>query len=119
MKKKPASSSRRWSWFHEHRLGCYITLLVVGLLIFGNCFAHLPTETRAKFGPFEVICESLGATTAGVTDTLGITGHDASVEYAKEPPIEPLPFGVPEVADASKVPGEVQILKRKGYWVGY
>lgn len=100
-------------------MGWFVTLLILGLLAFGNCFAHLPTETRAKFGPFELICESLGATTSGLTDTLGLTGHDASVEYAKEPPIEPLPFGVPEVADASKVPGEVQVLKRKGYWVGY
>ena len=119
MKKRPAKNAHRWDWFHYHRLRwCGLFALTVAL-VFGNCFAHLPTETRAKFGPFEVICESLGAATAGLTDTIGLTGHDASVAYEKEPPLVPLPFGVPQVADATKVPGDVQVLKRQGYWVGY
>ena len=119
MKKRPAKNAHRWDWFHYHRLRwCGLFALTVAL-VFGNCFAHLPTETRAKFGPFEVICESLGAATAGLTDTIGLTGRDASVAYEKEPPLVPLPFGVPQVADATKVPGDVQVLKRQGYWVGY
>ncbi len=93
-----------------------ITLLLLG---FGNWFAHQPSAKRASFGQFEPMLESLGAVTADATDALGLTGRDIKIPF--EAPITkgPVPFGWPKVEDPSRVPDDIQVLKRQGYWVGY
>ncbi len=93
-----------------------ITLLVLG---FGNWFAHQSSVKRASFGQWEPMLESLGALTADITDAIGITGQDIQIPFETPLTKGPVPFGLPKVEDPSKVPDDIQLLKRQGYWVGY
>lgn len=105
-----------------NRLGPFKALAALAfaaLLGFGNWFAHQPAAERAAFGGLQPALESLGAATADFTDNLGLTGRDASVPYTLPPEPGPLPFGIPRVADPSKTPDDLILLKRKGYWLGY
>ena len=93
-----------------------LTILAASVLIFGNWFAHQPAAERNRYGELTPFIESVGLITAGLTDTLGLTGRDASVPYLSEVPVRgPLPFGEPEITDRNKAPSWV-LLKRKGYW---
>lgn len=115
-RKRPTS---RLDWLARHRGRAFAAVALAVALAIGNWFAHLPTETRALAGPAELTLEALGAVTADATDAIGLTGHDAWVDYAKAPALGPLPFGVPRVVDPGKTPDDLVLLKRKGYWVGY
>ena len=102
---------RRTRWF------TVVTILV--LLTFGNIFAHLSPESRAKFGSLEPLLESLGAVTADLTDAYGLTGRDVAIDYTGAKPKGVFPFGEPRIVDASKAGKDLVILKRKGYWAGW
>lgn len=96
-----------------------VLLLFVGVLALGNWFAHLPSATRARFGAFEPLCESIGLLTANLTDSLGITGQDASIVYERAVAPGNLPFGEPKVVDTSRLPDDYQMIFYKGYWVAW
>lgn len=102
---------RPWHWAGA--------LVVLAVLAFGNWFAHLSTATRASFGALEPTLEALGSVTADLTDALGLTGRDAAIDYPYAVAKGPLPFGEPRVVDRTRVPGQVVVLRRKGYAVGY
>ncbi len=116
MARKARRPARRWRPGPGKTLLC---LAAAAALAFGNWFAHLPTAERAAFGPAELTLEALGAITADLTDALGLTGRDVAVPYAKTPAPGPAPFGLPRVADPSVAPGDVRVLRRQGYWVGF
>lgn len=108
------------AWRHMRRPWWIGLLAVFFLLASGNWFAHLPTNQRASFGEFEATLEALGALTADGTDCIGLTGHDVYIPYtAAVDESNPLPFGVPEVVDAGCAPADIQVLRRRGYWVGF
>ena len=113
---KRANLGARFSNYSKYWIG---GLLVLALLGVGNWFAHLPTARRASFGSFEPTLEALGAVTADATDAIGLTGRDVAVEYLAPLSKGPLPFGLPQIVNTQKVPKDIQVLKRKGYWVGF
>lgn len=97
-----------------------MSVFSIGILIFGNWFAHQPTAWRENFGVFEGVCESIGSLTANITDDWGLTGTDAWISYPeKTMDGTPLPFGMPKVVDSSITPADQQILCRQGYWVAW
>lgn len=105
---------------HKSRKFVFFATLVSGvILILGNWFVHQPTEWREKFGRFEAIGESVGSLTAPWTDALGLTGQDVSIPYTWAIAPGPLPFGMPEVVDETKMPTDQQLICRKGYWVAW
>lgn len=123
MAKKKKRNSKRDVWrlpFFKNRVGRILAVVVtVVLLGAGNWFAHLPSAKRAEFGVFEAPLEMLGSVTADVTDSFGWTGRDVAVPYDDEIEKGPLPFGLPKVANRSKAPSDIRVLKRQGYWVGF
>jgi endonuclease G len=103
-----------------HMKGWISVIVVGGVLTIGNWFAHLPANERARFGAFEPTLEKLGNVTAGITDSFGLTGRDASVAYqGKLPKQNKFFFGEIEVTDPRKAVKDIKLLKRQGYWVGW
>lgn len=102
--------------------GWTVLIGLAALAAFGNWFAHLPSAERARWGGAEPILEEIGSWTCGITDALGLTGRDAAIAYTLPKGVKetlPLPFGEPRRTDPTKTPGDIRVLKRKGYWAGY
>lgn len=119
-KGRPARTFFKQLPIMKHKVGRVIAAVVaVVLLAVGNWFAHLPSAQRTQFGFLEEPLEMLGAVTADVTDSFGLTGRDVAIPYAGKVAKGPLPFGLPTVADRRKVPSDIRVLKRQGYWVGF
>ncbi len=99
----------------------YITLICCVVLLsgFGNWFVHLPSAQRAQWGGAQEFLEEVGSWTCGLTDALGLTGVDAAIPYTDAVASSPIPLGAPMRMDASKVPNDIILLKRLGYWVAY
>lgn len=106
--------------FFKNRTGRLLSILLgIAVLAVGNRFAHLPSAERAAFGMLEAPLEMLGSVTADMTDAFGFTGRDIAIPYTGEVDNSPVPFGLPAVLDARKVPADIRVLKRQGYWVGF
>ncbi len=91
-------------------------LLLAG---FGNWFAHLPSAERAQWGRARPFLEEVGSWTCGITDSIGLTGKDAAIAYTDRLRPTPLPLGEPVIKDKQKVPDDLVVLKRLGYWAAY
>lgn len=117
LSKGSPSSLSNVAYLTKYRLRIVVILLIVLGLAFSNCFVHLPRKQREGWGIWQPILEEAGNLTADYTDRFNLTGRDVVIDYGKPIPHHQT-LGFP-IWKGEPAPKDIQILKRKGFTIGY
>ena len=107
------------------RLSTLLAVPILLVLAATNWFVHQPrywqqAQAQKLPEPLGYWAERLGNASADVTDTLGLTGHDATVPLASPLATNRLACaGLPVRTPGSAAPNDITVLNKKGFVVGY